>query len=99
MQIHGYVIDTKYSGDGTLYLKVRIPAIHGPMTQSEYQGKPVRNYTLDQDLPYYPSNLLPSVPVYGEVVTLEESANKTYHFTVIGLTGGTYGGRWVNTGE
>lgn len=99
MQINGYAIDVKYAGDGTMFVKTRIPAIHGPMHQTEYQGKPVRNYVLDKDLPYYPAFLLPSVPVHGEVVTLQESANETYQFTVIGLTGGTYGGTWTNRGE
>lgn len=99
MQINGYAIEVRYGGDGTMYVKTRIPAIHGPMRETEYRGKHVRNYVRDQDLPWYPAFLLPSVPIYGEVVTLQESASQTYHFTVVGLTGGTYGGTWTNVGE
>ena len=99
MQVNGYVIDVKYSGDGTMFIKTRIPSIHGPMRQEEYRGQPVRNYVLDNDLPYYPATLLPSVPAYGEVVVLSDSAPGSYQFTIIGLTGGNYARTWTNIGE
>lgn len=99
MQVNGYVKDCIYAGDGTLYIKVRIPLIHGPMKQSEYRGKFVRNYVRDEDLPYYPAFLLPSVPTEGEVVVLESTNPTSYQFTVVGLTGGSYGSTWTNVKE
>lgn len=90
MIVNGYVIDNKYTGDGNLMIKVRIPSIHGPMSQREYRGKPVRNYTQESDLPWYPSNLLPYIPGYGEVVQLSSTNDKNSDFVVIGMTGGSY---------
>lgn len=90
MIVHGYVKDYRYSGDGTMYVKVRIPAIHGPYTESGYNGQPVRNYVRDVDLPYYPSVLLPHLPNEGEVVALSTINEKSTEFFVLGLTGGSY---------
>lgn len=86
----GYAKSYNYAGDGTLMIQVRIPAIHGPMDQKEYKGKSVRNYTRDEDLPYYPSLLLPHLPAEGEVVALISDNDRTSQFMVIGLTGGSY---------
>lgn len=90
MIANGYVKGYKYAGDGSLLLQVRIPSIHGPMYQAEYQGKPVKNYVRDSDLPYYPSVLLPHLPGEGEVVILSTTNEKSYDFIVLGLTGGSY---------
>lgn len=90
MIINGYVKDYKYAGDGTLLIKVRIPSIHGPVQQKEYLGKQVRGYVIDEDLPYYPSVLLPHLPNDGEVVALMSTNEKNSKFYVIGLTGGSY---------
>ena len=90
MIIHGYVKNYMYAGDGTLLIQVRIPNIHGPMNQREYDGKQVRNYVQDQDLPYYPSLLLPHLPTDGEVVALASTNGTSSEFLVIGLTGGSY---------
>ena len=90
MIVFGYAKDHYYSGDGTLYIKVRIPAIHGAYTQTAYNGKPVRNYTLDKDLPYYQSLLLPHLPNEGEVVALATLDSSPNQLIVIGLTGGSY---------
>lgn len=90
MIIFGYAKDYYYSGDGTLYIRVRIPSIHGAYKQSEYNGKPVRNYTLDKDLPYYPSLLLPHLPNEGEIVALSSMNNSPNDLIIIGLTGGSY---------
>lgn len=90
MVINGYAKDYMYTGDGTLMIKVRIPAIHGAYNQSEYKGGVIRNYVLDSDLPYYPSVLLPHLPSEGEVVMLMATEEKAYNFVVIGLTGGSY---------
>ena len=90
MIVYGYAKKYYYTGDGTLQVQVRIPNIHGPYSQADYHGKPVRNYTRDADLPFFPSVLLPHLPAEGEVVALcsiNESAND---FMVIGLTGGSY---------
>ena len=88
-----------YDGDGNLLIQVRIPSVHGPMDQKEYNGQQVRNYTRDQDLPYYPSLLLPHLPTDGEVVALTTTNSASTEFMVLGLTGGSYYKRMSNRGE
>ena len=90
MIVYGYVKSYQYSNDGTLQIKVRIPNIHGPWDQSEYRGKTVRNYVLDEDLPFYTSLLLHHLPVEGEVVALQSINEAVTDFIVLGLTGGNY---------
>lgn len=98
MVVHGYVKGYQYTGDGTLMIQVRIPQIHGPMSQREYKGRQVRNYVRDGDLPYYPSMLLPHLPTEGEVVALQTTNSKNTEFIVIGLTGGSYYQNKTNQG-
>lgn len=98
MVVYGYAKSYYYTGDGTLQVQVRIPQIHGPYTESGYQGQRVRNYTRDADLPYYPSLLLPHLPVEGEVVALTSVDSKNSLFLVIGLTGGSYSSGVTNLG-
>lgn len=90
MIVNGYAKGYRYSGDGTLYIKVRIPTIHGPYTESENRGNKIYNYVRDEDLPYYQSILLPSLPNDGEVVALATVKENISQFMVIGLTGGSY---------
>ncbi len=90
MVVYGYAKGYKYTGDGTLQIQVRIPSIHGPYQQRDYNGKSIKSYTLDQNLPYYYSVLLPHLPVEGEVVALMSTTDKSSDFIVIGLTGGSY---------
>lgn len=90
MIVFGYAKETKYAGDGTLLIKVRVPNEHGPYLISNYQGKKIRNYTRDEDLPWYPSILLPYLPGDGEVVALTSLDNTSSSWLVIGLTGGSY---------
>lgn len=90
MIVYGYVIDTKYSGDGTFMIQARIPNIHGAYNLSDYKGKKVRNYTADKDLPWYPSLLLPHIPTTGEVVAISSLDSAGSNWLVIGLTGGSY---------
>lgn len=90
MLVYGYAKDYRYDGQGTLYVRVRIPSIHGPYVQQNAQGKKLRNYVIDQDLPYYPSVLLPHLPNEGEVVALMSHDNTSNQFIIIGLTGGSY---------
>mgnify|MGYP004640217525 FL=1 len=87
-----------YTGDGTLYIKVRIPSIHGPYSMKEYNGQPVRNYTRDENLPYYPSLLLPHLPNEGDVVAITSLDSGNNQFIVIGLTGGNYSSNMTNVG-
>ena len=49
MVVNGYAKDYMYTGDGTLFVRVRIPSIHGPYTEASYRGKHVRNYVRDED--------------------------------------------------
>ena len=90
MVVYGYVKDIKYSGDGTLKIQVRIPNVHGAYNKADYNGKTIRNYTADADLPWYPSLLLPHTPVVGEVVALTSLDSAASNLLVIGLTGGSY---------
>ena len=90
MIVYGYVKDTKYSGDGTLLIQTRIPNIHGPYSVYDYNGKKIRNYTKDEDLPWYPSLLLPYMPGDGEVVALTSLDGTSSSWLVLGLTGGSY---------
>lgn len=87
MIVFGFAKDYTYDGDGTLKVKVRVPSIHGPYVQSLSKN----TYTKDENLPWYTSMLMPSMPVEGDVVVLENiSDGKGSHFVVIGLTGGNY---------
>ncbi len=90
MITYGYAKQYKYAGDGSLQIQVRIPSIHGPYKQSDANGKTIRNYTRDKDLPYYQSILLPHLPNDGEVVCLLETDSGSKEFIVIGLTGSQY---------
>lgn len=87
---YGYAKSYFYTNDGTLMVKVRIPNIHGPYKQSDADGKLIRNYVRDDDLPTYPSILLPHLPLDGEVVALAATSSSQNEFIVIGLTGGSY---------
>lgn len=90
MIIYGYVKQYRYVNDGTLQIQVRIPSIHGPYKLSDYKGKTVRNYTRDEDLPYYPAMLMPHLPLDGEVAVLSSVDKSNNQFIVLGLTGGSY---------
>jgi len=90
MIVFGYVKDTKYAGDGTLMIQTRIPNAHGPYLLSDYKGKKIRNYVRDEDLPWYPSLILPYLPGDGEVVALTSLDDTSSSWLIIGLTGGSY---------
>lgn len=90
MIVYGYAKQYYFTNDSTLMIKVRIPSIHGPYKRSDANGKTLRNYVKDEDLPYYPSLLLPHFPLDGEVVALLSTSSSKSDFLVIGLTGGSY---------
>lgn len=90
MITYGYAKDYMYRNDGTLLVKVRIPSVHGAYSEKDYNGKTVRNYTYDKDLPYYPSLILPHLPNEGEVVAVSSIDDSNSSFLVLGLTGGFY---------
>lgn len=90
MIVYGYAKGVKYSGDGTMLIQVRIPNIHGPYLLSDYKGKKIRNYTRDEDLPWYPSLVLPYTPGDGDVVALTTLDGTPSAWLVLGLTGGSY---------
>ena len=97
MIVYGYAKDCRYTGDGTFQVRVRIPDIHGAYQKSDYNGKPIRNYTEDVDLPWYQSLLLPHEPTEGEIVALSSLDNTSSNWLVIGLTGGSYDAGDTNT--
>lgn len=99
MITYGYAKDYKYSGDGTLLIRVRIPSIHGAYYQTDYNGKTARNYVRDDKLPYYPSLLLPHLPSEGEIVAIASLSDSRSNMLVIGLTGGSYQSTITNVGE
>lgn len=90
MIVYGYVKDTRYAGDGTLLVQTRIPNVHGPYLLSDYKGKKIRNYTKDEDLPWYPSLILPYLPGDGDVVALTSLDDTSSSWLILGLTGGSY---------
>ena len=90
MIVYGYVRQYYYTNDGTLMIQVRIPSIHGAYRQSDYSGRVAKNYTRNNDLPYYPSLILPHLPNEGEVVALTSLNEQSKDFLVLGLTGGSY---------
>lgn len=90
MIVYGYVKQYQYTNDSTLVIQVRIPSIHGPYKQTDAKGKKIRNYTRDEDLPFYPSLLLPHLPNEGEVVALSSMDSSENDFLILGLTGGSY---------
>ena len=96
MVVYGYAKDFMYAGDGTMKVQVRIPNVHGAYRLEDYNGKTVRNYTEDADLPWYSSILLPQEPTEGDVVALCSLDNSSSNWLVIGLTGGSYNAGTTN---
>ena len=96
MIIYGYAKACMYAGDGTFKVQVRIPNVHGAYRLLDYNGKTVRNYTNDEDLPWYPSLLLPQEPADGDVVALASLDKSSSNLLVIGLTGGSYNAGTTN---
>lgn len=90
MVTFGYAKGYQISDTGTLNIRVRIPAIHGPCSQTEYRGAPIHNYVRDEDLPYIPSLVLPQLPKDGQVVAITSLDDSNNQFLVIGLTGSQY---------
>ena len=90
MTTYGYSKDYHYAGDGNLMVKVRIPSVHGPYKQTQAKGHRLRTYVKDEDLPYYPSLLLPHLPNDGDVVAVMSLDSGYSNMIVIGLTGGSF---------
>ena len=99
MIVFGYAIDSKYEASGEFRVKVRIPAVHGPMDQLEYRGKRVTNYTPDSDLPFYASLILPHLPSRGEVVAVATTGDAPSTWLVLGYTGAQYSPQSSTTGR
>ena len=90
MITYGYAKGYQYSNDGTLMIKVRIPSVHGAYELGANRGKLPRNYVRDEDLPWYPSLLLPQMPSEGDVVAITSLSKGNNNFLILGLTGGSY---------
>lgn len=85
MIVYGIVKESDNRSDGTLWLKLRIPLIHGADNQSMYGGNVIHNYVLDADLPWYQSIQLPAIPSFGSIVALSTINNSKNEFIVIGV--------------
>lgn len=89
--VYGYAKRYYYDERSRIRVQVRIPSIHGAYNQKEYKGQQIRNYTKDEDLPFYDSLVLPRVPNEGDVVALMSlNDGRGSDFMVIGLTGAKY---------
>lgn len=99
MMVMGYAKDYYFANDSSLRIRVRIPSIHGPYKQTDANGQTIRNYTRDEDLPYYQSVLLPHNPKDGDVVVLCSTNNseKNPDFIVVGVTGSNYSSETLPT--
>ena len=98
MIIYGYAKEYRYTGDGTLLIKCRVPLMHGPYNYNDFKGTIPKRYVQDKDLPFYPSVLLPSLPIEGDVVALCALDGGNEHFLIIGLTGANYNSGATNIG-
>ena len=87
MITYAFAIAHKYDGDGVLNIQTRIPSVHGPLSESEFRGQQVKNYTKDSDLPWYPSILLPYLPNYGDTIVVTTLDTSTSNLLVIGVMG------------
>ena len=90
MIVYGYVLDSRYEASGEFMMKVRIPAIHGPMNQKDYRGQRVRNYVPDSEIPFYSSLILPHEPAFGDVVAIATTGDSSSNWLVLGYTGGSF---------
>ena len=97
MIVYGFAKQYKYTSEGTLLIQTRIPSIHGPFYRSDYDGKSIKRYTLDEDLPWIQSILLPHLPMDGEVVAITSVDSTANNWLIIGLTGGHYSSYLSNT--
>lgn len=86
----GYAKEYRINADGTWEVKTRIPSIHGPYKQSDANGRSIRNYVTDAELPWIQSLILPKEPTDGDVVAVESVDNSNNNFLIIGLTGAKY---------
>jgi hypothetical protein len=98
MIVYGYAKEYYYTGEGMLLIKCRIPVIHGPYNYNDFKGTRPKRYIIDKDLPFYPSVILPHLPIDGDVVALESTDEGKEHFIVIGLMGSSYSSGMTNLG-
>lgn len=84
MIVYGYTKHVKYTSDEGLFIRVRIPSVHGPLDRSDYKGNIVRNYVEDENLPYYPALLRDIIPVENQVVALMSTNKSNSSFVVLG---------------
>lgn len=85
MLTYGIAKETTTRDDGTLWIKVRIPSIHGAESQSDYNGQTIRNYVYDKDLPWFQSILMSDIPNSGDTVVLSSINESNNRFIVLGI--------------
>ena len=85
MLTYGIAKENTTRDDGTLWIKVRIPSIHGADSQSAYGGQTIRNYVYDKDLPWFQSILMSDIPNSGDTVVLSSINESNNRFIVLGI--------------
>lgn len=85
MLTYGIAKENTTRDDGTLWIKVRIPSIHGAESQSDYNGQTIRNYVYDKDLPWFQSILMSDIPNSGDTVVLSSINESNNRFIVLGI--------------
>lgn len=85
MLTYGISKEVNTRSDGTLWIRVRVPSIHGADNQKDYAGKMIRNYVLDKDLPWFQSVQLPTEPKSEDTLVLASMNNSNNDFIVIGI--------------
>jgi len=94
MQIYGTVVEqAKIRPDGTTWVKVRIPSIHGAANITEYRGSQKRHTRVPDDrLPQYQSIMTTQLLNIGETVVLSSMKESREDWIIIGRMGSMING-------
>jgi hypothetical protein len=89
MLIYGTVVESSETRpDGTMWVKLRIPSIHGAADVRAYRGSQERHNRIpDSKLPQYQCVRFSSPLALGEVVMLESTRNNKENWVVTNRMG------------
>jgi len=93
MIIYGTVVGrSETRPDGTTWVKLRIPSIHGAANIRDYRGSQERHNRIpDNKLPQYQCAMFSSPLVNGETVMLESTRNNKEDWVVVNRMGSLLG--------